>query len=214
MTLRYSCRNCGADVRANDKFCGSCGKDLSQVGRAIKLEIRETLSLLEPKAVSQALSGTLSVVASNMTTTGSLLDAIPEEKRGAVGIDEKFVAEFKELQEKVQSLQVKQPSVDFRGSVINAPIYVAQGNDNIVFSLNIDDSFNKWEQEIDKSDIDTKLKALAKSKAGELRAEIIKLEPSISTVKKIYAELKTLVPLAVSIAQLGAIIGKFLVGGS
>ena len=212
MSAQYNCRNCGAKIQGEDTYCSKYGKKLSDVGKAIKLELSETVNLSDNKELSQALSSSFTIVSSDMITTGSLIQAIPKEKRKEIGINEKTLEEIKKIQDQLQALQ-KQPFIDLHGAVINAPVYVAGEDNNIVLSLNIEDSFNKLLLEIKNSDIDNKTKALAKSKAEELKAEITKQNPNVSKVRRLYSEVKSLAPFAVAVVQLGIIVGKILLGG-
>lgn len=43
----YTCKDCGATVSENDKFCSKCNKDLSKVGRNISLTISDYIRLSE-----------------------------------------------------------------------------------------------------------------------------------------------------------------------
>ena len=52
----YFCNNCGEKVGPTDLYCSNCGKKLSEIGRAIKLELKETISLSEPKEVAKAVT--------------------------------------------------------------------------------------------------------------------------------------------------------------
>src|ERR1035437_7789748 len=173
MPSTVTCRNCNSSVKPEDVYCSHCGKKLSDVGRAFKVELFDRISLTDKKRLSQEISSSIVTVASDASTTGSLIKAIPSEEREAIGINEDFIRNFSELQQRVQNLQKQPFLVDLHETTINGPLYLAQG-DNIALSFNIDDSFNKLIQEIEKSDVTPEIKVTAKSKAVELKAEITK----------------------------------------
>jgi hypothetical protein len=211
LPAQYNCNNCGKEVKSTDSYCPTCGKKLSEVGRAIKLEIMETLSLSQPKEVSNALSSSFTVFSSGLQTTGSLINAIPPERRANYGISEGFVKDFNNLQTEVQKLRKQTPIIDLRGSTINAPLYIAQG-DNIVLNVNMEDSFKRLTQEIEELNSAPSLKEAAKIKAGELKAEINKKKPDPSKASRIYNELKETIPAGAAIIEIGVFLAKIFFG--
>lgn len=209
---QYYCKNCNASIKSTDVYCNSCGKKLSDVGRAIKVEFVETISLSDNAGLSNRISGSMTSISGDIVATSSFINAIPEKKLEEIGIDEKFVVDFKKLEKMFQYVVKKQPFVEIEGSVINAPITVSKEGNNIVITTDIGESFNRLYQEIDKMD-NPEIKTQAKSKAQELQEETMKEKPDLPKVRKLLSDLKTYAPLALSIAQLAVIIGKLLVGG-
>jgi hypothetical protein len=210
---KYFCRNCDTQIKSTDTICPKCGRNLSEVGRAIKVELVETISLSDNAGLSNRISGSMTSISGDIVTTSSFINAIPKEKREEIGISDKLMGEIETVKNMVQTLTentAKSSSVKIEGFVTTAPVnFFLQGN-NIVEITNIDESFNGIYQEIDKMNIDSKIKKQAKSKAQELKEEAQKEKPDIDKIRKIWSELKTLAPFLVSSVQLLSIVSKLL----
>lgn len=209
---KYYCRNCGAKVKSTDTECPKCGINLKEVGRRIELALVETIKLSDNVGLANRITGSLVNVSGGVTFTSSLVNAIPKEKREEIGIREELLSTLKNIDQTLKEKMSQTPFVKIEKSVITAPINISQQGDNIVITTNIEDSFNRIYQEIEKMNVDLSTKVQAKSKIKELKEEIEKEKPDISKIRKIWAELKSLVPLLASSAQLLTIISKFLLG--
>ncbi len=210
---KYYCHQCNSEVKPEDKFCPKCGADLSKVGRAIKLEVYETLNLSDNNQLSTKVSGSIANISGDIVTSSSIIEAIPEEKREELGINAVFMQQFEVLQKAIQSLQ-NQPVIKIEGSTINAPIIVSRDGNIVTLSTNVDERFDSLDKEIDKMTIDSGTKTLAKELAKELKEEIQKENPDMPKVRKNWAKLNNIAPIAVAAAQIGAMILKVLLGGS
>jgi len=182
------------------------------VGRRIELALVETIKLSDNVGLANRITGSLVNVSGGVTFTSSLVNAIPKEKREEIGIREELLSTLKNIDQTLKEKMSQTPFVKIEKSVITAPINISQQGDNIVITTNIEDSFNRIYQEIEKMNVDLSTKVQAKSKIKELKEEIEKEKPDISKIRKIWAELKSLVPLLASSAQLLTIISKFLLG--
>jgi predicted amidophosphoribosyltransferase len=55
--VKYYCQNCGAEIKAIDTICPSCGKNLSEVGKRIEVNIIEkSIETVQPKLTKEQLS--------------------------------------------------------------------------------------------------------------------------------------------------------------
>ena len=210
----YLCKNCNAEIQTQNIYCPQCGKNISDVGKIIKVEIIETIGLSDNSSLSNTVSGSFSNISGSISVADSIIKAIPEEKLKEIGLDEKSVVEgFASLNEtmtKLEAILKASPHIKFDNCTFNAPVNTTQEGDNIVITTDITESFNRVYHEIEKLS-DTKVRAEAKAKVQELQEEISKEEPNVSKVRKALKELKAIAPIA-TIAQLGITIGKLLVG--
>jgi hypothetical protein len=208
---KYYCHQCNSEVDPEDKFCPKCGADLSKVGRAIKLEVYETLNLSDNNQLSTKVSGSIATLSGDIVTSSSIIEAIPKEKREEIGINPIFMQQLERLKLDIQDLQ-NQPIVKIDSSTINAPIIISRDGNVITLSTDVNERFDSLDKEIDKMQVDSSIKAVAKELSKELREEIQKENPDIPKVRKNWAKLNTLAPLAVAVVQIGAVIVKVLLG--
>jgi hypothetical protein len=211
----YYCQNCGAQIKSTDVICPKCGKNLSEVGRRIQLTVVEAINLSDNRGLANRITGSMRNVSGDIALTSSFIGAIPKEKREEIGISDKLIGEIEGLKHMVQTLTEKtekSPFVKIEGSVITAPVTISQQGDSIVVTTNIEESFNRIYQEIETMNIDEGIKIQAIAKTKELKEEIQKENPDVSRIRKVWSELKTLVPFLVSSAQLINIVSKVLLG--
>ena len=214
MTSRYYCNKCGAEVSPNDINCKSCGADLKKVGRAIKVEIVETIRLADKPRLSNEMAKSFSNISGSINTAEAFIKAVPEENLKMMGLDGKELKELLQaLNEKVQKFEEtaeKQSTVRFDNCTFNAPVNTTKEGNNIVIYSDINESFNRVYQEIETLK-DPQVKAKAKEKTKEIQEEVSKEEPNASKVKKALNELRTIAALA-TISQLAITIGKLFFG--
>ncbi len=212
MSVHYGCGNCSAKVQATDAFCRKCGRNLIEVGRAMKLELVETISLSDNVGLSKTISTSLANVSGDISVASGLVNAIPMEKRNEIGFDEEVLVAIEEIGAMLARQQ--QLWTNVAGSPINVPITVSKEGNNIVVTTCIDEGFKRFYQEVDKMDLEDQTKRMARLVAEELKQEIEKEKPDVGKVRRMYYEVKSLVPFSLAVIQLGSMIGKYLVGSS
>jgi DNA-directed RNA polymerase subunit RPC12/RpoP len=211
----YYCSNCGSQISSTDAFCPKCGYNVAKYGRNIKQTIVEAIRLSDNAGLADRITGSMQNASGSISLASEFIVAMPKEKRKEIGINDKVLGEVEAVKKMIQALTEKTEniaSVKIVGSQIMAPVNISLQGDNIVITTNIEDSFNKIFQEIEKMNIDSDTKKQAIIKTKELKEEIQKETPDISKIRKIWSELKTLVPFLVSSAQLLNIVSKVLFG--
>jgi RNA polymerase subunit RPABC4/transcription elongation factor Spt4 len=206
---KYFCGKCGAEVKPTDTICPNCGRNLSEVGRNITVEITETIGLSDKMGLANTITGSLVDVSNATTFASSFIDAIPEEKRKELGITQDVLSILMSINKDVKQLAEKTP----RYVMINQGTIIwqtSQQGDNIVASSNIEETFNRISQEVKRTDVDAKIKSRAESIINEVKKEIGKEKPDKGKILKMWDEFKTLVPLVAPL--LAAILKKVLFG--
>jgi len=211
----YYCNNCGARIKPTDIVCPKCGENLSNVGRRIEKTITETIRLSDNVSLGKVFTGSFANISGFASTASELVKVIPQENLKEIGVNEQFVKSLKNIEQNTKIMADALSSfnplyVAINASNIVAPIQVSQQGNNIVVTTNVEESFNKISVEIEKMNIEPRIKEQAKLMTNQLKEETLKENPDKSKILKIWNEFKTLVPIVAPL--LAPIISKVLLG--
>jgi len=210
---KYYCKNCGVEIKPTDTFCPNCWANLSQVGRRIEATFTETLGSSDNKGLATRITGDLTNATVDIVRTSSFINAIPKERQEEIGIGEEFLKTLKDVNQNLIRLAevYKTPDITINANNIAGQIQISQRGNNIVVVNKTDiETLDKVSQEVEKTDVDPKIKAQAKSIVDELKEEIGKEKRDKSKILKMWDEFKTLLPLVAPLLE--AIISKALLG--
>lgn len=210
----YYCNKCNAEIKSTDTYCHNCGSKLSEVGRAIKLEIIETIGLNDKPRLSNAISSSFVNISGSIATASSIIKAIPEENLKEIGFEQPIIDGFNSLEKQMIEIQEtlkKQSSyVKFDNCIFNASVNTTKEGNNIIITTDIDESFNRVYEEIERLS-DAEVKKAGKAKTKELQEEVKKEQPNVQSIRDKLKDLRTLASLA-TLSQLAITIGKLIIG--
>lgn len=180
-------------------------------------QLVEKISLSDNINLGRMISGSLANLSGSAIIASELVKNIPEEKLESFGVGKGSLNYLEIINQNIKLLNEKITKLPnytiIWANNVTAPIQISQKGDNIIIKTDVQDSFNKINQEIDASvNIDSSIKIKIKSEINELREEIGKEKPDKNKILKIWDEVKDLAPFLVSLSQLAPVISKILLG--